>query len=84
MGLDFAGLNFVAMEERVFFALGAVSALEAGDKQYGYAPRDEHGKNTSIHRNPMCQGPHLQSPLRVDPAIQLDSETLWNVTHIRD
>jgi hypothetical protein len=77
-------LNFVAVEERVLLALWAVSAFEAGDKQYGYAHRDQHGKNASIHRNPMCQGPHLRSPFRVDPAIRLDSETLWNVTHIRD
>ena len=73
------------MEERVLLAFGAMRALEAGDKQYGYTRRDQHGKNASIHRNPMCQGPHLQSPFRgKDPAIRLDSETLWNVTHIRD
>jgi hypothetical protein len=78
-------LNFVAMEERVLLALGAVRALEAGDKQYGYAHRDQHGKNASIHRNPMCQGPHLSITIQgKDPAIRLDSETLWNVTHIRD
>jgi hypothetical protein len=60
-------------EELVFLGLWAVSALEAGDKEDGYPCCDQHGKDASVHRNPMCQGSHRRSPFRgYDPVNQED------------
>ena len=38
------GSDFVAIEDFVFFALGAVGALQAADKEHGHAHRDQHGQ----------------------------------------
>lgn len=65
-------------EQIVFLGLWAVSALEASDEEDGYPYRDQHGKDASVHRNPMCQGSHLHSPIEgspfrgYDPVIQGD------------
>jgi len=50
------------MEELVLLILRAVRALQAADKEHRYSHRNQHGKDASILRDPMCQGLHVQSP----------------------
>jgi hypothetical protein len=59
--LDFVTLDFVTFEEFVFFAAATVGALQARNKQHCHAYRHHHGKNTSIHRDPMHEVLHLST-----------------------
>src|SRR5271166_5621748 len=57
-----SSLNFTAFEEVVFFAAGAVRALEAADKQNRNAHRDQDGEDAFVGRKPMNQYMHTQKP----------------------
>ena len=48
----------MALEQVVLFTAGAVGALEAADQQYGYADRNQHGKNARIDLKPVKQARH--------------------------
>jgi hypothetical protein len=52
----------MVLEEIVFVAAVALGALKTADEEHGHAYRDQHSKNASIHREPMRQVLHLQSP----------------------
>ena len=53
----------MVLEEIVLLAAAALGALKTADEEHGHAYRNQNGKNASIHREPMRQVLHLQSPL---------------------
>jgi len=53
------GLELVAVEEAVLFAVGAVRTLQTANKEYGHAYRDQNGEDGSVYREPMIQSKHV-------------------------
>ena len=53
-------LEFVAAEEVVLFAAGALRALQAANDEHGYARRYHNGKDISVGHKPMNQAIHTE------------------------
>ena len=53
-------LEFVAAEEVVLFAAGALRALQAANDEHGYACRDHNSKDVSVGHKPMNQAIHTE------------------------
>jgi len=51
-------LKFVAVEDIVLFAVGAVRALQTANKEHSYAYRDQNGEDGTVFRKPMKQSMH--------------------------
>jgi hypothetical protein len=54
--------RYVAAEEIVLIATGAIDAFKAAGQQNSYTCRDQSGKGVSIDRKPVNQIIHRQSP----------------------
>jgi hypothetical protein len=54
-------LEFVAVEEIVLFAAGAVGALQAADEEYGNTDRDQNGEDIRVDHKPMKHAIHMSN-----------------------
>ena len=52
-------LDSVALEEVIFFAAGALGALEAAHQQNCDSYRDQDGQEIGIQHQPMSKDPHM-------------------------
>ncbi len=60
----------MVLEEVVFITLGAVSALQAANQEYGHTYSDKDSEDTRVDLKPLKQSSHSKRP----------SLKLWNVT----
>ena len=61
--LSAGSLQFVAAEEVVFLAAGAVGTLQAADEKHGNSHRDQDGKDARVDLKPVHQTIHTDCPI---------------------